>query len=156
MVERLIEAKRGFTLAEVLMVVVIVSVLVTIAVPKLTTAFQGRSVATAADQFVLAHSMARSTALRYGRQSQLHIDTVAARLWVDVDTSGTGVRDTIGFVHDLAAQGVKVSGAGLLCFDARGLAATGGSCQSGSLTVQFREGSNVASLQVTTLGKVLR
>src|SRR5438874_2469909 len=138
-------ANRGFTLPEVLIVVSIASVLTAMAVPQLTIAFQGRSVATAADQFVLAHSMARSTALRYGRQAQLHVDTVAARLWVDVDTSGTGVRDTIGFVHDLAAQGVKVSGAGLLCFDARGLAATGGSCQSGSLTVQFREGSNVAS-----------
>jgi prepilin-type N-terminal cleavage/methylation domain-containing protein len=148
--------QRGFTLPEMLMVVVIVSVITAMAVPKLTTTFQARSVSTAADQFVLAHSMARSTALRFGRQSQLHIDTVGGRLWVDVDTSGTGARDTVGFVHDLAAQGVKVSGAGLLCFDGRGLAATGGSCQSGSLTVQFRQGSSVASLQVTTLGKVLR
>ena len=149
-------ANRGFTLPEVLIVVSIASVLTAMAVPQLTIAFQGRSVATAADQFVLAHSMARSTALRYGRQAQLHVDTVAARLWVDVDTSGTGVRDTVGFVHDLAAQGVKVSGAGLLCFDARGLAATGGACQSGSLTVRFTQGTKVASLQVTTLGKVLR
>src|SRR5919197_6696157 len=93
MVRGLMDAKRGFTVPEMLMVVVIVSVLMAIGVPKLTTTFQGRSVATAADQFVLAHSLARSTALRYGRQAQLHVDTVAGRLWVDVDTSGTGQRD---------------------------------------------------------------
>jgi len=51
------DAKRGFTLPEVLMAVVIVSLLTVVAVPKLTIAFQGRSVATPADQFVLAHSM---------------------------------------------------------------------------------------------------
>src|SRR5947208_11082790 len=89
---RLMETNRGFTLPEVLMVLVIVSALTAIAVPKLTTTFQGRAVATAADQFVLAHSMARSTSLRYGRQSQLPIHTVAARLSVAVDRARTGVR----------------------------------------------------------------
>jgi prepilin-type N-terminal cleavage/methylation domain-containing protein len=148
--------QRGFSLPEVLIVAVITGVLTSMAVPKLTVTFQGRAVATAADQFVLAHSMARSTALRYGRMAQLHIDTVTARFWVDVDTSGTGQRDTIGLVHDVATQGVRLSGAALLCFDARGLAATGGTCQSGATTVVFREGNSAASLQVTTLGKVLR
>ena len=149
--------QRGFTMVELAMVLVIASVLMAMAAPKLAAAFRQRAVSGAGDQFVLAHSLARSTALRYGRVSELHIDAAAARFWVEVDTSGTGVRDTVGFVHSVADDRVKISSTrALLCFDARGVATTGGSCQPGDATVVFATTNKVDTVRVTTLGKVLR
>ncbi len=149
--------KRGFTMIELAIVLVIAGLLTAMAAPKLAAAFRQRSVSSAGDQFVLAHSLARSTALRYGRVSELHVDAAAARFWVEVDTSGTGVRDTVGFVHSVAGDGVRMSSTrALLCFDARGVATTGGSCQSGDVTVAFASSQRVDTVWVTALGKVLR
>jgi len=149
--------KRGFTMIELAIVLVIAGLLTAMAVPKLAAAFRQRSVSSAGDQFVLAHSLARSTALRYGRVSELHVDAAAARFWVEVDTSGTGVRDTVGFVHSLADAGVKViSTRTLLCFDARGLATTSNTCPPGDATIVFTSSKSVDTVRVTTLGKVLR
>ena len=46
----------------------------------------------------MAHSLARSTAVRYARVAELPIDAANARFWVEVDTSGTGIRDTVGLM----------------------------------------------------------
>jgi prepilin-type N-terminal cleavage/methylation domain-containing protein len=148
---------RGFTIIELAIVLVIASVIMTMAAPRVAAAFRQRAVSSAADQFVLAHSLARSTALRYGRVSELHVDPAAARFWVEVDTSGTGVRDTVGFVHSMADAGVKViSSRTLLCFDARGLATTSNTCPPGDATIVFSSSRSVDTVRVTTLGKVLR
>ena len=142
---------------ELAIVLVIAGLLTAMAAPRVAAAFRQRSVSSAGDQFVLAHSLARSTALRYGRVSELHVNAAAASFWVEVDTSGTGVRDTVGFVHSLAEAGVNMSSTRtLLCFDARGLATTSSTCQAGDATVAFTSSHSVDTVRVTTLGKVLR
>ncbi|HYT70068.1 MAG TPA: GspH/FimT family pseudopilin [Gemmatimonadales bacterium] len=149
--------ERGFTMIELAIVLVIAGLIAGVAGPKLADGLRQQSVRAAADQFVLAHSLARSTALRYGRVAELRIDAAGTRFWVEVDTSGTGVRDTVGFVRNPADAGVKMTSTRtLLCFDARGLATTGGACQPGDATVVFASSSRAATVRVTTLGKVLR
>jgi hypothetical protein len=44
----------------------------------------------------------------------------------------------------------------LLCFDARGIASTAGSCQTGDAQVIFAEGATADTIVTTALGKVLR
>jgi hypothetical protein len=44
----------------------------------------------------------------------------------------------------------------LLCFDARGLASTAGSCQTGDAQVIFAESDKADTVTTTALGKVLR
>jgi len=151
--------RRGFTMIESIMVVAIIGVVAAIGGPKVSSALQRRTTASAADQFVVAHSLTRSTALRYGRIAQLHVDTAGHRFWVDVDTSANGIgqRATIAnirYVDDVGLQ--MATNRALLCFDARGIASTAGSCESGDAKVIFSDGVVADTVSTTSLGKVLR
>jgi prepilin-type N-terminal cleavage/methylation domain-containing protein len=151
--------RRGFTMIESIMVASIIGVVAAIGGPKVSSVLQRRTTASAADQFVVAHSLTRSTALRYGRIAQLHVDPAGQRFWVDVDTSANGIgqRATIAnirYVNDVGLQ--MASNRTLLCFDARGIASTAGSCESGDANVIFSDGVMADTVSTTILGRVLR
>lgn len=151
--------RRGFTLIEAIVVMTVMAVVAAIGGPKLAAALHRRTTVSAADQFVLTHSLTRSTALRYGRIAQLHIDAPAKRFWVDVDTSANGIgqRATIAYVRDVSGSGLTMSSTrALLCFDARGIASTLGSCEPGDARVIFSDGATADTIVTTALGKVLR
>ena len=149
--------RAGFSLAEQLVVVTIVGLLAIIAAPSFTDALHSRAASAASDQFVMAHGLARSTALRYGRVSQLHIDPENAKFWIDVDTSGRGERGLVTFVKSVEGGGLTMeSNRALLCFDPQGLASSVGSCESGDALLIFSSADKVDTVRVTTLGKVLR
>ena len=151
--------RRGLTVIELLMVLSVIGIVAATGGPKVTAVMQRRTTASIADQFVLAHSLTKSTALRYGRVAQLHIDAPGKRFWIDVDTSanGLGQRATIADVRDVSASGVQITSTRtLLCFDARGIASTLGSCEQGDAQVVFADGLMRDTVTTTTLGKVLR
>ena len=151
--------RRGVTVVELLMVLAVLGIVAATGGPKISAALQRRTTASVADQFVLTHSLTRSTALRYGRVAQLHIDAPGKRFWIDVDTSANGVgqRATIAFVRDVSGTGLQMtSSRTLLCFDARGIASTVGSCEPGDAKVVFTDGVMADTVNTTTLGKVLR
>ena len=131
--------QRGFTLLEIIITLFLLAIIAAMGAPRLSAALRRRTTQTAADQFVTAHSLARATAVRYGRVAQLHIDPTTTRFWVDVDTSANGVgqRATIWYERKLAQPGLAMSSnRGLLCFDARGLPLVLGACESGDATVR--------------------
>jgi prepilin-type N-terminal cleavage/methylation domain-containing protein len=151
--------RQGFTMIEVLMVLSVMGIVAAIGGPKVTAALQRRTTASIADQLVQAHSLTKSTALRYGRVAQLHIDAPGKRFWIDVDTSANGVgqRATIASVRDVSGNGLLMtSNRALLCFDARGIASTNGTCEPGDAQVIFADGVMRDTVTTTALGKVLR
>lgn len=151
--------RRGGALIETIMVLAIVALVAAIGGPKLASALQRRTTAAAADQFALTHSLSRSTALRYGRIAELHVDAPGKRFWIDVDTSANGIgqRATIFYVRDIGAPGLTMSTTrSLLCFDPRGIPSTTGSCEPGNATVVFSEGATADTVVTTVLGKILR
>lgn len=151
--------RRGVTMIELVMVLTVIGIVAATGGPTISAALQRRTTASVADQFVLTHSLTRSTALRYGRVAQLHIDAPGKRFWIDVDTSANGVgqRATIAFVRDVSGNGLQMtSSRALLCFDARGIASTVGSCEPGDAKVVFTDGSMADTVSTTALGKVLR
>ncbi len=151
--------QRGFTLIEVIVVLALMAIVATIGGPRLVAALQRRTTASAADQFVLTHFLARSTALRYGRVAELHIDTAGKRFWIDIDTSANGVghRAIIANARDVSGDGLTMTSTrALLCFDARGIAVTSGACESGDAMVIFSNGATADTVATTALGKVLR
>jgi len=155
----LMTRRHGFTMIETIMVLSLIGIVATIGGPKIAAALQRRTTGSAADQFTLTHSLSRSTAIRYARVAQLHIDTTGSRFWVDVDTSanGTGQRATIAYVRDVSATGLTMTSTRtLLCFDARGLPSTTGSCEPADARVVFSDGSTADTIVTTALGKVLR
>jgi Tfp pilus assembly protein FimT len=149
----------GFTMIEAVMVVSVIGIVAAIGGPKVSLVLQRRSTSSGADQFVLTHSLTRSTALRYGRIAQLHVDQPGQRFWVDVDTSANGIgqRAIIANIRYTSDNGLQMtSNRALLCFDARGLASTLGSCESGDARVIFADGVMADTVVTTILGKVLR
>ena len=151
--------RRGFTLIESIIVLTVLAIVAAIGAPKLSEALHRRTSSSAADQFVLTHSLSRSTALRYGRVAQLHIDAGTRRFWIDVDTSANGIgqRATIANVLDVTGSGLSMTSTRtLLCFDARGMASTVGSCEPGDAKVIFADGATADTVSTTILGKVLR
>jgi prepilin-type N-terminal cleavage/methylation domain-containing protein len=151
--------RRGFTILESIMVMSVIGIVAAMGGPKISSALQRRTTASAVDQFVLTHSLTRSTALRYGRVAQLHVDTTGQRFWVDVDTSANGIgqRGTIANVRYVNDNGLHMTtNRALLCFDASGIASTAGSCESGDATVIFSDGVMADTVATTLLGKVLR
>jgi Tfp pilus assembly protein FimT len=156
----MLQMKRsGFTIVESIMIVSIIGIVAAIGGPKVSSALQRRTTSSAADQFVAAQSLTRSTAIRYGRVAQLHVDATGQRFWVDVDTSANGVdqRATIANIRYVSDAGLQMASTrSLLCFDARGIASTAGSCESGDARVIFSDGVVADTVSTTILGKVLR
>jgi len=151
--------QRGFTLLEIIITLFLLAIIAAMGAPRLSAALRRRTTQTAADQFVTAHSLARATAVRYGRVAQLHIDPTTTRFWVDVDTSANGVgqRATIWYERKLAQPGLAMSSnRGLLCFDARGLPLVLGACESGDATVIFTAIDRADTVKTAALGKILR
>lgn len=151
------DSRAGFSMIEQMVVVTIIGLLTVIAAPSFSDALHKRATSAASDQFVMAHGLARSTALRYGRVSQLHIDAPAAKFWIDVDTSGKGERALVTYAHHVNTGGLTMtSNRVLLCFDPRGLSSTSGSCQPGDAQLIFSSADKVDTVRITALGKVLR
>lgn len=153
------DRRRGFTLLEVIIVMGLLAIVAGMGAPRLSAALRKRTTQTAADHFVTAHSLARATAVRYGRVAQLHIDAPTKRFWVDVDTSGTGAgqRATIWYMRNLTQPGlVMTSSRTLLCFDARGLPLVNGTCQSGDAQIIFTALEKADTVTTAALGKILR
>lgn len=151
--------RRGFTLIETIMVLGLIGIVAAISGPKISSALQKRTTASAIDQLALTHSLSRATAIRYARVAQLHIDVSGKRFWVDVDTSanGSGQRAIIDNVRDMSTAGLTMtSNRSLLCFDARGLPSTSGGCEPGDAKIVFSDGAQTDSLVTTVLGKILR
>lgn len=151
--------RRGFTMIESIMVLGLMGIVAAISGPRIASALQKRTTASAIDQLALTHSLARATAIRYARVAQLHIDVPGKRFWVDVDTSanGSGQRAIIANVRDMSTAGLTMtSNRTLLCFDARGLPSTSGGCESGDAKILFSDGAQTDSIVTTVLGKVLR
>jgi prepilin-type N-terminal cleavage/methylation domain-containing protein len=151
--------RRGFTVIESIMVLAVIGIVAATGGPTISSALQRRTSASAADQFALTHALTRSTALRYGRIAELHIDPAEQRFWVDVDTSANGIgqRATIANVRYVNDAGLQMtSNRALLCFDATGIATTLGFCESGDAHVIFSDGVVADTITTTILGKVLR
>lgn len=149
--------EAGFTLTEMLVAVTVFSLLIVIVAPRLNTSLRGAQGRSAAAQFASAHFMARTAAMRYGRPAELHIDATNARFWVEADTLvAGGARDTIGVVHGLSGRLTMASTRSVVCFDRRGLAWTGGSCQPGDATVIFSGVGRSDTVTTTILGKLVR
>ncbi|MFL5563650.1 MAG: Tfp pilus assembly protein FimT/FimU [Gemmatimonadaceae bacterium] len=153
------DRRSGFTLLEIIIVLFLLAIVAAMGAPKLSAALRRRTTQTSVDQFATAHTLARATAMRYGRVAQLHIDAPTRRFWVDVDTSANGIgqRATLWYVRDLTQPGlVMSSNRSLLCFDARGLPLVLGACEAGDATVIFTAQEKADTLRTAALGKILR
>jgi prepilin-type N-terminal cleavage/methylation domain-containing protein len=149
----------GFTLLEVIITMSLLAILAALGTPKLSAELRRRTTQTATDEFATAHSLARSIAVRYGRVAQLHISPSTRSFWIDVDTSGNALRQraTVWYIHQLTDSAVVMtSNRTLLCFDARGIPYTAAPCEAGDAQITFTAREESDTLNIASLGKILR
>jgi prepilin-type N-terminal cleavage/methylation domain-containing protein len=149
---------NGFTLIEMTFSLMLIGVAAGAVMPPLVQWQRNAALASSTDQIERMHELTRITAMREGRIAELHVDGANTRAWIEVDTSGTGVRDTVAMLQELDPDVAFTANRAVLCFDARGLPTTEGACDAPDATIVVSLGSNgqVDTTNITLLGKVIR
>jgi prepilin-type N-terminal cleavage/methylation domain-containing protein len=147
--------RAGFTIAEVLIVLIIMALITAMALPKLATSAQKTNVRSSRVELSTMVAKARAAAVQRGCVDTLHITTgSAATAWVTVckaSMSGTLTLDTIGGV-DLVGKrmGVSLSTSTTnYIFDPRGLLVGGA---GGTIVISGRGFTD--SVVINAIGKV--
>jgi len=115
---------RGFSLLEVLIVIVIVGILSVITLPKITSTSNANDVRASARELATSLEVARATAVQNGRLSQFRVvgDSIAV-LKVNVDNSTTLISSrNLHAAHGVSLTIQSDAGDTLVRFDPRGMA----------------------------------
>lgn len=144
---------RGFTLVEVLMVIVIIGAVLAITLPSFRTSTVKSAVRGAADAISSLHAVARAAAIRRGRTADLVLPSGSnVAVVVAAKVSGSGL-DTIGAVTDLAKRfGVTVtSSKDTVAFSPRGIGNIGS-----TITIILSKSTFAETLTVAPGGRLKR
>ena len=149
-----LHGKAGFTVLEILIVLIIISTVAAVAIPKLrgNQEKQGVRSSRAALQTIIAK--ARGAAIQRGCASTVRL-VAPGQVWVTscrLSSTG-GTLDTLGGIENLAARYTVVMATSVdsIRFDPRGLNST-----FQQAVVRFTAGSITDSVNVNAVGKVVR
>jgi len=102
--------RAGFTMLELLVVLILIAVLTGLALPKLTTAAQKANIRSTRMELASMAARARAAAIQRGCVDSLHVSTSTAKAWVTACQVNGSSRDTVGPVDDLGKRfGVTLS-----------------------------------------------
>ncbi len=152
--------RSGITLIELLLVIAVLAATSTIALPAIARMRVAASVQNSKAAVVSSLSLARATAMRYGRPAVLRIDAAGDRVWVEVDTTSVGdgtVVDTLGSFDFAAKLNVDLmSDRTSFCFDGRGVGTTSTTCPLAGAEIVVRRQTRADTVVVSPLGRVLQ
>jgi len=146
--------RKGFTLAEALIVVVIVGILVLIGYPKVSGAMVTTNVRGARTTIVNMIAKARAVATQSNRRSA-QLEFVGNTVLITATPRASGIngkKDTVGTMQNLnAIYGVTVTPPGApIKFDPRGI----GSGFGTSSTISVTKSGKTQTIQIDMLGRV--
>lgn len=144
--------RRGFTLIETLMVIVVAGLMMAIGFPRLRQAMVSTNLRSARNTVAALHAQARAVAVERGRASELQVSGNRAVVVTTprlVDLSGS-THDTVGGVHDLLEEfGATLSLSGTIGFDPRGVGTN-----TSTTTMAVTKGGHTLSLVVSPFGRL--
>lgn len=146
--------RGGFTLVEMLLVLVIAGIMAALAGPSFVTWIRTITSRGAADQLATDLALARVQAVRNGQTASIRI-TDADTYVVTMDAADGSVARTLKTVHVADGQpGTTLApAAGRVAFDSRGLL-RGGLSTTQAITVS--RGSVSRTVEISVVGRILR
>lgn len=139
--------RNGFTLIEMMMVVVLTGLIMLVAFPRVRLGIIKSSVRSARGDIVTMHSQARNAAVQYGKPTRVSFNGDRAMVLLEV---GTGSTDTLGGVQDMSDKyGVRLTASQDWKFDPRGFGLQGG-------TVRISRSGYADTITVSGFGRVVQ
>lgn len=145
-------SRRGFTLIEVVLVVMVGAILTTIGMNAFGNVARSMRVSAARNAFVTYHARARASAIEFGANSQLFVDTGADTLAV---TQNGRVRASLDFMREFNTDVQGSSSTYTLCMNPRGYAEADCNSFNSTVTLVFTSGGDTASVQIRPLGQLV-
>jgi len=141
--------RRGFTLIELVIVIVIMGAMAAFAFPRIGDGITRQSVRSARTMFIAVHARARATAIQRGAQTQMIVNN--GTLEVRSINPVSGAAQTVGRIEDLGARyGVTVQPTNLtLTFDPRGIG-----METSQTTVAITKSTFGASVVISPVGRI--
>ncbi|MDH3733715.1 MAG: GspH/FimT family pseudopilin [Gemmatimonadota bacterium] len=148
----------GFTMIELVITMALTVVAMAIVAPQTAKSFHQSEVRSAANEVHSVHTLARTTAIQYGRRVSLMIGTGQGRgqartnlLTLRADTSLAQTGEVL--LRAISLRDVDlVSDRRLLCFDARGLPYTDAECEQPDATMIVKNVARADTLRFSPLG----
>ncbi len=143
-------SRSGFTLVEAIIVIVIMGVMLTIAIPRVKDYILHESVRSARRTMTTHLARSRATAVHRGCRAVLHMDAATSRVWVTAcPVQGNGV-DTVGTIDNFDIHfGVAFSSDGdSVLFTPQGVALA-----TTSISMKFSKDGYTDSLEITPVGR---
>ena len=149
-----LRGRAGFTLTEMLVVVVIMTIMAALAGPRMAHWLRTLSSRTTADQVAADLSLARIQAVRNGRTASLRItnDHTYTITLDSLGTQGVSVIKTVD-VSRYEVGTVLAPTSGRISFDSRGILR---SALTSTDSVRITRGSSSRVVKITTVGRILR
>jgi prepilin-type N-terminal cleavage/methylation domain-containing protein len=145
--------RRGFSLMELFVVIVVIGLMLDVALPYLRTSTTKGAVRGAADAVTALHAVARMGAIQRGRTAKLVIPSGANTAFVVANKVTSSGVDTLGKVLNLASQfGVTItSTSDTISFSPRGIGSF-----SSAITIIISKSGFSDTLKVSRGGRLQR
>ena len=143
-------SRSGFTLRESIIEIVIISALLSLAMPKVKEYVLHEAVRSARREVTTHLARGRATAVFRGCRAVLHLDPATSRVWITAcSIQGTGM-DTVGSVDDFQSRfGVAFTSDGdSVLFTPQGVAMA-----SASISMTFSKDGWSENLAITPVGR---
>ncbi len=145
--------RRGFTLIETLIVIVVAGLMMAAGFPRLRQAMISTNLRSARNQMAALHAQARAVAVERGRRSAIWVNgnQVVVVTTPRVVFLNGSTHDTIGGVHDMMNEfGATVTAAGdPIGFDPRGLGTN-----TGTATLTVTKSAHSKTLTISPFGRL--
>lgn len=144
--------KHGFTIIELVVVILIGSILTSIAFSSFTTVMGRFAVRGARDTFVTLHARARTQAIE--RASMVHLFASASGDSV-VIRAGTTVLEMVDFDSEMDVDLLIAGDSVRLCMNSRGYAESDCNSFSTTATIRFVQGGDTLEVVILPLGQLV-
>jgi prepilin-type N-terminal cleavage/methylation domain-containing protein len=144
---------QGFTLVEILIVVVLIGIMLAVGIPYFRTGTVKGDLRSGADAIAQLHAVAKQTAIQRGRTARLVMNAGANTVVVTATNAAGTAQDTVGKVEDLNSRfGVTFTTTNAtLVFTPRGI---GG--ESAGTTIIVSKAGFADTITISAAGRLLR